>query len=82
MMAEHKNLQDVYEHLLQRNLSAAMDAMQIFLIVRPNGADIETLNAIRADFQLMTEYWKRGYKDPQAMALYENLLKRMYAFYI
>ncbi len=81
-MAEHKNLQDVYEHLLQRNLSAAMDAMQIFLIVRPNGADIETLNGIRADFQLMTEYWKRGYKDPQAMALYENLLKRMYAFYI
>ena len=82
MMADHKNLQDVYEYLLQRNLSAAMDAMQIFLSVRPNGADIEILNGIRNDFQLMTDYWTRGYKDPQAAALYDNLLKRMYAFYI
>ena len=81
-MTDHKNLQDVYEHLLQRNLSAAMDAMQIFLSVRPNGADIEILNGIRNDFQLMTDYWTRGYKDPQATALYDNLLKRMYVFYI
>ena len=82
MMADHKNLQDVYENLLQRNLPAAMEAMQIFLSVRPNGADIEMLNGIRNDFQLMTDYWARGYKDPQAEALYDNLLKRMYAFYI
>jgi Tfp pilus assembly protein PilF len=82
MMADHKNLQDVYENLLQRNLPAAMEAMQIFLSVRPNGADIEMLNGIRNDFQLMTDYWARGYKDHQAEALYDNLLKRMYTFYI
>ena len=77
MMAEHKNLQDVYENLLLKNLSAALDSMQIFLSVRPNGNDADTLNSIRTDFQLMTDYWKRGYSDPQAEALYDNLLKRM-----
>ena len=82
MMAEHKNLQDVYENLLLKNLSAALDSMQIFLSVRPNGNDADTLNSIRTDFQLMTDYWKRGYSDPQAEALYDNLLKRMYAFYV
>jgi len=81
-MTEHKNLQDVYEHLLNRNLSGAIDAMQIFHSVRYRGSDTETLNAIVDDFQLMANYWKKGYKDPQAETLYGNLLKRMYNLYV
>jgi len=81
-MTEHKNLQDVYEHLLNRNLSGAIDAMRIFHSVRFRGSDTETLNAIVDDFQLMADYWKKGYKDPQAETLYGNLLKRMYNLYV
>ena len=79
---ENDNLQDVYGHLLSKNLSSAMDAMEIYLSTHLHETDRDRLYAIRSDFQLMTDYWKRGYKDPQVTALYENLLKRMYALYV
>ena len=81
-MMENDNLQDVYGHLLSKNLSSAMDAMEIYLSTHLHETDRDRLYAIRSDFQLMTDYWKRGYKDPQVTALYENLLKRMYALYV
>lgn len=79
---ENNNLQDVYEQLLFKNLSGAMDAMEIFLSTHLHETDKDRLYAIRTDFQLMTDYWRRGYKDPQVTALYENLLRRMYALYV
>ena len=76
------NLKDVYGNLLCRNLSGALDAMEIYLSVHPLDNNKDRLYAIRSDFQLMTDYWKRGYKDQQATSLYENLLRRMYALYV
>ena len=81
-MMENNNLQDVYGQLLSRNLPGAMDAMEIFLSTHLHQIDKDRLFAIRSDFQLMADYWKRGYKDPQVTVLYENLLKRMYALYV
>ena len=81
-MEHTDNLQDVYGYLLNRNLSGALDAMEIYLSVRPLDINRDRLYAIRSDFQLMTDYWKRGYKDQQATSLYENLLRRMYALYV
>ena len=78
---EHENLQDVYGYLLNRNLSGALDAMEIFLSIHPLDNNRDRLYAIRSDFQLMTDYWKRGYKDQQATSLYDSLLRRMYALY-
>ena len=79
---ESNNLQDIYRYLLSKNLSGAMDAMEIFLSTHLHETDRDRLYAIRSDFQLMADYWKRGYKDPQVTALYENLLRRMYALYV
>ena len=81
-MEHTDNLQDVYGYLLNRNLSGALDAMEIYLSVHPLDINRDRLYAIRSDFQLMTDYWKRGYKDQQATSLYENLLRRMYALYV
>lgn len=78
----HKNLQDVYESLLQRNLSEALYAMQTYLIIRPSERGMTTYEDISKDFQLMTDYWQRGYKDPQAEDLYNRLLVRMYELYV
>ena len=79
---ENNRLQDVYGHLLSRNLPNAMDAMENYLSTYLHETDRDRLYAIRSDFQLMADYWKRGYKDPQVTALYENLLRRMYALYV
>lgn len=81
-MIDNNNLQDVYKQLLSKDLSGAMDAMEIFLSTHLHETDRDRLYAIRSDFLLMTDYWKRGYKDPQATALYMNLLRRMYALYV
>ena len=76
------NLNDVYRRLLNRNLSGSLDAMEIYLSIHSIDNSRDRLYAIRSDFQLMTDYWKRGYKDQQATSLYENLLHRMYALYV
>jgi len=80
-MMENETLKDVYNSLLRRNLSDALKQMAIYLSTRPRHNDGHRLEAIRADFQLMTDYWKRGFRDPQLPALYENLLRRMYVLY-
>lgn len=33
---------------------------------------------IKSDYGLMTDYWKKGYTDPQRLVLYERLLWRLY----
>lgn len=80
-MMENETLKDVYNSLLRRNLSDALKQMAIYLSTRPRHNDGHRLEAVRADFQLMTDYWKRGFRDPQLPALYENLLRRMYVLY-
>ena len=80
-MMENETLKEVYKSLLHRNLSAALDSMAIYLSTRSQHNDNHRLEAVRADFQLMTDYWKRGFRDPQLPALYENLLRRMYVLY-
>ena len=81
MMTEQKDLKAVYENLRSGSLTGAMAAMEIYLASRQKRENMERLFAVKTDFQLMADYWKRGYKDPQLTALYNNLLKRMYMLY-
>ena len=80
-MIENETLQEVYVSLLQRDLSNALSQMDVYLAGRPRQNDGHRVEAIRADFQLMADYWRRGYKDPQLSGLYDNLLRRMYVIY-
>ena len=67
--------------LFDRDLGSAISAADIYLSVHPNQIYSDRLQAIRSDYQRMTDYWRRGYKDPQLNGLYDNLLKRMYVLY-
>ncbi len=42
---------------------------------------MDDLLSIKTDYQLMTDYWRRGFKDSQLSHLYNNLLRKMYGFY-
>ena len=81
-MIENNDLLDVYDRLLEKNLSGAMSAMEIYLSKYPNQACRDRLYAIQADFQRMADYWKQGYKDPQLPTLYTQLLHRLYVIYV
>ena len=80
-MIENKVLEQVLTKLMERNLSDALVAMDGYLSGRPKQNDTHRVEAIKSDFQLMTDYWRRGYKDPQLNGLYDNLLQRMYVIY-
>lgn len=64
--------------LLDRRLGKAIDSLENYLLAWPRQADMERLNAIKADYQLMADYWQRGYDDPLREQVYNQLLRRMY----
>ena len=78
---ENHALDVVYDWLLKRNLSEALTAMEGYLVSYSGPNDDDRLYAIKADFQLMADYWKRGFKDPQLENLYDTLLRRLYVLY-
>ena len=78
---DNGDLKQVYACLCQKDLAGALTAMEIWLSKRSSQVDQDRLYAIRADFQLMTDYWKRGFKDPQLPSLFLSLLRRMYMLY-
>ena len=77
-METHQSLKDIFSHLEKHNLSAAIAGLEAFLSVHPHQVNSDRLHALRTDYQLMADYWKRGFKDPQLPALYQTLLQRMY----
>ena len=80
-MVENHTLPIVYDWLVRRNLSEALIAMEGYYASYSGPQDADRLYAIKADFQLMTDYWKRGFKDPQLPNLYDSLLHRLYVLY-
>ena len=38
---------------------------------------LERISKIRSDYQLMVDYWKKGYPDPQRSQLYLSLLRKL-----
>lgn len=77
-MDTHESLKNVFSLLKKRNLSAAINELEAFLSVHPHQVNTDRLHALRTDYQLMADYWKRGFKDPQLPSLYQTLLQRMY----
>ena len=80
-MRQHEGLVQVYDLLISRDLGGAITALESFLAVHPHQINTDRLYAIRSDYEMMADYWKRGYKDPQLQSLYDNLLRRMYVLY-
>ena len=80
-MVHNEALNLILTSLLRRDLGEAITATDNFLAIHPHQVNIDRLFAIRTDYQLMADYWRRGFKDPQLPSLYDTLLKRMYVLY-
>ena len=74
-------LKPVHESLEAGILPDAIEYMENYLAVHPHQINSDRLFAIKTDYQVMADYWLKGYKDPQLSRLYKNLLHRMYELY-
>lgn len=74
-------LQRVAHELYQGNVGMAIAEMETYLAAYPQQQTLERLNGIKAEYELMVDYWRRGVKDPQLEQLYQHLLQRVYVLY-
>ena len=81
MENRNETLALVREWLLRRNLGEAIMAMENFMTAYPQQLNEYKLASVNDDFKLMTDYWRRGFKDAKMADLYDNLLRRMYQLY-
>ena len=80
-MKQDKTLLAIYDALTVRSLNDAIQRMEYYLTVNPHQINSDRLFAIKTDYQVMKDYWRKGYKDPQLAQQYDKLLRRMYVLY-
>lgn len=80
-MFQDDTLDNVYDHLAEKNLQGAVNQMEEYLALHPHQINSDRLYAIKADYQMMIDYWRKGFKDSQLPQLYQKLLHRMYVLY-
>ena len=77
-MIVNEALTTIISTILDRQLGKAIAHLEnyFYTFIQPQAA--EQLAEIKADYQLMGDYWLKGYNDPQREQLYDQLLRRMY----
>ena len=77
-MQQNETLQNIIALIEQGCLGRAVLQVENFLLTHPAQSDMEQLIAIKEDCRLMTDYWQRGYDDPQRPQVFHHLLRRLY----
>lgn len=80
-MKQDELLSTISGDIEMRDLWQAIKHMENYLALHPHQINSDRLFAIKTDYQMMMEYWRNGFKDPQVPQLYEKLLHRMYVLY-
>lgn len=78
MTIKNTELGSVVDALKQRNLSVAFELLENYGYRFPEAGIIQPLNDIKADYALMTKYWKRGYKESKLDELVAQIQQRIY----
>jgi tetratricopeptide (TPR) repeat protein len=81
IMERNEGLKRVLAQLAQRNTGRALTELHNFFAAWPRPQAEGEIDALMAEYQTMTHYWRHGYKDPQLMENYELLLHRTYRLY-
>ena len=76
-MVGNVQLEFIQNSILEGHLGKALISLENYLLTYANPQEQEQLRLIRDDYRLMTDYWQRGFQDPQRQALYLSLLQRM-----
>jgi len=77
-LKQNEPLNDILQMVINHRLYSSILALENYLLTNINQADLDQLRAIQADYQLMADYWQRGFDDPERGQVYDKLLRRMY----
>ena len=78
-MYQNDTLNHIITLITERRLGRAVNELENFLLAHPNQkGDMDNLISLQNDFHLMTDYWQRGFNDPERENLYSQLLRRLY----
>ena len=77
-MKQNAQLTNTLQAIEKGQLREALTGMENYLLANPGTRGMTELSAIREDYQLMADYWKRGFDDAQRPMIYRRLLQRMY----
>lgn len=72
------SLQRIFRQLINGNVGLTIAEIEIYLSAWPNPQNSEKLDVLKREYQLMTDYWMKGTKDPQLDEQYHKLLQRLY----
>lgn len=79
-MQKNEQLLDIISIICQNKLGKGLDAMENYILSHPSLPDQDEFYEIKSDYQLMVDYFKRGFADPQRVNVYSQILKRLYVF--
>ena len=65
MTGTEQQIQRVAGELHRGNVGLAIAEMETYLTAYPQPQTMERLNGIKAEYELMADYWRRGVNDPQ-----------------
>lgn len=71
-------LERTFKQLIRGNVGMAIAEAETYLAAWPNPQTTEKLRAVKAEYELMADYWQRGARDPQRDEQYQRLLQRVY----
>lgn len=77
-MQSNNELDNISRLVADHRLGEAMELLDSFGCKYPELSLGAALYEIRADYERMVEYWRKGYKDPRLDDIYNRLLRRMY----
>ena len=76
-MIRNETLQSALECVVNRQLGKAVNLLENYLYTFVQPQATEQLEELKTDYQLMAEYWQRGFEDPERERLYDKLLQRL-----
>jgi tetratricopeptide (TPR) repeat protein len=59
----------------------AIAELEVYLSAWPDGQSIERLHVLKEEYDLMTDYWRKGMEDPQRQKQYQRLLQQVYLIF-
>lgn len=77
-MVNNEALNTIIKNVIGNQLCLAVEHLENYLFTFTQPQALEQLEELKADYQLMSDYWQRGFDDPQREQLYGQLLRRMY----
>lgn len=77
-MVNNEALNTIIGNVIDRQIGKAIAHLENYLFTFTQPQASAQLEELKADYQLMSDYWRRGFDDPQRALLYEQLLRRMY----